>query len=69
MFAIRQLILNLVINAIEASSKAGIVTIKTFQKDGTTNLVIRDQACGISPTIINKEPLSYQQKHKAQGSD
>ena len=51
---IRQLILNLVINAIEATSKDGIVTIKTFQKDGTTSLVISDQGCGISSTIIDK---------------
>lgn len=51
---IRQLILNLVINAIEATSKDGIVTIKTFEKHGKISLVISDQGCGICPKLLNK---------------
>jgi ligand-binding sensor protein len=65
--AIRQLILNLVINAIEATSKDDIVTIKTFQNDGTTSLVVSDEGCGISPTIIDKIGTPFLST-KAQGT-
>ncbi len=64
---IRQLILNLVINAIEATSKDGIVTIKTLQEDGRISLIISDNGCGISPAIINKLGTPFLST-KAQGT-
>lgn len=51
---IKQLILNLVINAIEATSKNGIVTLRTFHRNGNTSLVVSDTGCGISPDILDK---------------
>ncbi|MBP2630313.1 MAG: histidine kinase [Firmicutes bacterium] len=64
---IRQLILNLVINAIEATDKDGIVTIKTFEKAGKTSLVISDKGCGICPKLLDKIGTPFLST-KAQGT-
>lgn len=51
---IRQLLLNLVLNSIEAMPFGGKLFIKTFQENNTVNLSIIDQGPGISPYILNK---------------
>lgn len=51
---IRQLLLNLVRNSIEAMSFGGKLTIKTFQKNKNILLSIGDQGSGIPAHILNK---------------
>lgn len=51
---IRQLILNLVRNGIEAMSPGGRVTIRTFMEDGCPVLAIQDEGRGIPPDIVDK---------------
>lgn len=52
--SMRQLILNLVRNAIESMVQGGVVTISTEQRDEQVILAIQDQGTGISPDILNK---------------
>lgn len=52
--SMRQLILNLVRNAIESMVQGGIVTISTEQRGEKVILAIQDQGTGISPDILNK---------------
>lgn len=49
-----QLLLNLVINSIEASSDDGTVTIKTFMRNETPVLAVSDRGYGISESILEK---------------
>ncbi len=51
---IRQLILNLVRNGLEAMSPGGKVTIKTYLKSGEVILLIQDQGMGIDPGVLAK---------------
>jgi signal transduction histidine kinase len=51
---IRQLILNLVRNGLEAISPGGSVTIRTFEDDESVVLSVRDQGKGIEPEILKK---------------
>lgn len=52
--SIRQLILNMVRNAIEAMPEGGTVTIGTVSFESKVLLSIEDQGVGISPEIIDK---------------
>ncbi|AET69183.1 PAS domain S-box [Desulfosporosinus orientis DSM 765] len=56
---IKQLIINLVNNGLEAMSDNGIVTIKTFQEGKNTVLLIKDQGQGIPPNQINRIGESF----------
>lgn len=51
---IRQLVLNLVRNGLEAMSSQGTLTLKTYIEDEYVVLAIRDQGCGIKQEIIDK---------------
>lgn len=51
---IKQLLLNLVRNAIQAMPSGGILTIKTFQDINGINLVVKDKGHGIPEEIIDK---------------
>ena len=51
---IRQLILNLVRNGLEAMEQAGTVKIKTYTVDGKIVLAVQDSGSGISPAIMDK---------------
>jgi len=51
---IRQCILNLVSNALEATPKGGAVTISTTERRGRVVLTVRDQGPGIPPEIRAK---------------
>ena len=51
---IRQLLLNLVRNGLEAMAKGGTVTIRTYQKDGQVVLAVQDEGTGIPPHIMEK---------------
>jgi len=51
---IRQLILNLVHNGLEAMKPKGILTIKTYMESSHIVLAVQDQGRGINPEIIEK---------------
>lgn len=51
---IRQLIINLVKNAIEASPTMGVITISTYVSQGEVVLCIEDEGTGIPPEIYDK---------------
>lgn len=51
---IRQLILNLVRNGLEAMSSGGKVTIKTYMENGSVILAVSDEGHGIKPEILEK---------------
>jgi len=51
---IRQLLLNLVRNSIEAMPLGGKLVIKTFQENNDVILSICDQGCGIPSHILDK---------------
>jgi signal transduction histidine kinase len=51
---IRQLILNLVRNGLEAMTAGGKLTIRTFQDGDTVVLAVQDQGVGIKPNVLEK---------------
>ncbi len=51
---IKQLILNLVRNGLEAMPPGGQLTIKTFQSNGEAVLAVQDQGTGIAPEVLEK---------------
>jgi len=56
---IRQLILNLVRNGLEAMSAGGCLTIKTFTDGDEVLLSVQDQGKGIDPDLINKIVIPF----------
>ncbi|MGM7724123.1 PAS domain S-box protein [Metabacillus sp. Hm71] len=51
---IRQLILNIALNGLDAMSAGGKLTIKTFTENQSVILQIKDEGTGISPEIMDK---------------
>jgi signal transduction histidine kinase len=51
---IRQLILNLVRNGLEAMHPGGILTIKTYTEGAEVILAVQDQGSGIRPEVLDK---------------
>ncbi len=51
---IRQLILNLARNAMEAMTSCGTIKIKTYIEDSNVVLAVEDQGIGIKPELISK---------------
>ncbi|SMQ81332.1 PAS domain S-box-containing protein [Bacillus sp. OV166] len=51
---IRQLILNIALNGLDAMSSNGKLTIKTYTKNQAVILEIKDQGHGISPDVLQK---------------
>lgn len=51
---LRQLILNVTRNGLEAMSAGGVLTISTYMKEGRVILMIEDQGCGIPSEIREK---------------
>lgn len=56
---IRQMILNMARNGLEAMAAGGCLTIRTYAEGEEVFLVIRDQGPGISPDILNKIGLPF----------
>ncbi len=51
---IRQLLLNLVRNGLEAMNEGGTLTISTFAEGDRVVLAVRDQGGGVDPAILNR---------------
>jgi PAS domain S-box-containing protein len=51
---IRQLILNLALNGLDAMSAGGRLTISTYKDGHNVMLTIADQGCGIQPEVLEK---------------
>jgi signal transduction histidine kinase len=51
---IRQLILNIALNGLDAMSSGGKLTIKTYAAEQAVILEIKDQGLGISPEVLEK---------------
>lgn len=49
---VKQVIINLLINALDAVSEQGEILVKTWYKKNKTYLAVKDNGCGISPEII-----------------
>jgi signal transduction histidine kinase len=56
---IRQLILNLVFNGLEAMPPGGTLTIRTFQEGQEVVLAIQDQGEGIKPELLSKVGIPF----------
>ncbi len=50
----KQVLLNLLQNSIIAIDGAGVITVKTYMKEGHLHVVISDTGCGISAEVIDK---------------
>jgi PAS domain S-box-containing protein len=51
---IRQLVLNLINNGLEAMSAGGQLTVRTFNNDGCVVMEVADQGQGIQPEVLEK---------------
>ena len=51
---IRQLILNMALNGLDAMSSGGKLTIKTYTEEQAVTLEIKDQGMGICPNVLEK---------------
>jgi signal transduction histidine kinase len=51
---LQQVVLNLVLNAYQAISTGGTVSVSTWGEDGQAVLGVRDTGCGISPAHLKR---------------
>jgi signal transduction histidine kinase len=51
---LQQVLLNLVINAIQATEDGGEVLVSARQRDGRVHIDVRDEGCGLSPEIRDR---------------
>ncbi len=51
---IQQVLLNLLLNALDASRPEGVVTVRLLSEDGTLRLEVHDTGCGIAPENQSK---------------
>jgi two-component system, NtrC family, sensor kinase len=49
---IKQVFLNLVVNALDSMDEGGTLTITPSVKDGTVELIFQDTGCGMTPDIL-----------------
>jgi two-component system NtrC family sensor kinase len=49
---IKQVFLNLVINALESMEEGGTLSITHSQRDGQTELIFKDSGCGMTPDVL-----------------
>jgi len=64
---LRKVCLNLLLNAIEASSPAGKIEVRTFAEDGDVVLIIADHGCGMSREFIQSSLFRPFQTTKPHG--
>src|SRR3990170_6376722 len=64
---LRKVCLNLLLNAIEASSPAGKIEVRTFAEDGDVVLTIADHGCGMSREFIQSSLFRPFQTTKPHG--
>jgi len=56
---IRQLLLNLVRNGVQAMSEGGTLSIKTFEDNDGVNLIVQDEGNGMPPEILDKIGIPF----------
>ncbi|PWW83334.1 hypothetical protein CR164_01920 [Prosthecochloris marina] len=56
---LRQILVNLLLNSLQASSKNGMVTVKLQRNRKHAELVVTDNGCGISPELLPKIHKPY----------
>ena len=49
--ALREVLMNLMLNAVEALPKGGEITLRTFSEDGWVGLAVSDTGVGMSPEV------------------
>ena len=52
--ALKQVLLNLFMNSLDAMEGGGVLNISALHKDGTTEIKVRDTGTGMSPEVIKK---------------
>ena len=67
--ALRQVLLNLVVNAVEAMPKGGSLTLRTWLDDGGVHCLITDTGIGMSPEVRRRalEPFQTTKGPKTRG--
>jgi signal transduction histidine kinase len=51
---LKQVLLNLVINAVQATERAGVITLSGTSRDGKVLIQVKDEGCGISQENLDK---------------
>ena len=66
---IKQVVLNLLTNALDSISQGGVVRIKLYEKNGVARLVVEDNGCGMDAELLQNifEPF-YTRKKQGQGT-
>jgi PAS domain S-box-containing protein len=65
---VKQAVLNVVLNGLQAMSAGGVLRITTLREDGTAQVTVQDQGGGIPPTIHDKIfNLYFTTKQKGSG--
>lgn len=49
-----QVIVNFIVNAVQATQEGGGLSVRTYERDGTVCVAVRDNGCGITPENMGK---------------
>ena len=65
----KQVVLNLLTNALDSISQGGIVRVKLYEKSGTVHFIVEDNGCGMDAEVLENvfEPF-YTRKKQGQGT-
>ncbi len=66
---IKQVVLNLLTNALDSIAQGGIVRVKLYEKEGAAHLIVEDDGCGMDAEVLQNvfEPF-YTRKKQGQGT-
>ena len=65
----KQVMLNLLTNALDSIPQKGVVRVKLYEKNGTVHLIVEDNGCGMDAEVLQNvfEPF-YTRKKQGQGT-
>ncbi|MCL2304325.1 MAG: ATP-binding protein [Planctomycetaceae bacterium] len=65
----KQVMLNLLTNALDSISQGGVVRVKLYEKSGVAHLIVEDNGCGMDAEVLQNvfEPF-YTRKKQGQGT-